>query len=261
MIVQNFRKKPIMVQAVQLTNDNVLEVFRWCNANEWNTDPAELKIKTLEGVMTVREGDYIICGVNGEFYPCKPDIFAKTYDVIQTRTRMSEAEVAVIEAAKVMAYAISEIEKHSYDEYKAASNNLVAAVATLRELEGEAMRDKWIKGIEAEKALAAKVAADTQRWIEYGNMIEDTAKIIYDAMLKHAPDHQQYPWVEGGNSLAQNIARSVAQKLNLLTPTHITVIDAAKAKVQSLSQFNQYNDESTAILFDARLIEAVDALE
>ena len=47
-----------------------------------------------------------------------------------------EAEKAVIEAAGVMAYAISKIEKHSYDEYKAASNNLVAAVATLRELEG-----------------------------------------------------------------------------------------------------------------------------
>ena len=51
--------------------------------------------------------------------------------------RLPEAEKAVIEAAGVMAYAISEIEKHSYDEYKAASINLVAAVATLRELEEE----------------------------------------------------------------------------------------------------------------------------
>lgn len=40
-------------------------------------------IKTLEGVMTVSDGDYIIKGVNNEFYPCKPEIFEKTYDIIK----------------------------------------------------------------------------------------------------------------------------------------------------------------------------------
>lgn len=40
-------------------------------------------IKTLEGTMRASEGDYIITGVNGEKYPCKPDIFQKTYDVIE----------------------------------------------------------------------------------------------------------------------------------------------------------------------------------
>ena len=92
MIVQNFRKKPVVIQAVQLTNDNVLEAFRWCDAMEWSTDPAELKIKTLEGVMTASEGDYIICGVSGEFYPCKPDIFAKTYDVGPDTAVLAESE-------------------------------------------------------------------------------------------------------------------------------------------------------------------------
>jgi hypothetical protein len=47
----------------------------------WNT--YNLKIKTLEGDMLVCDGDYIIRGVNGEFYTCKPDIFHKTYDIVE----------------------------------------------------------------------------------------------------------------------------------------------------------------------------------
>ena len=42
-----------------------------------------LKIETLEGTMEASEGDYIIKGVNGEFYPCKPDIFEKTYELVE----------------------------------------------------------------------------------------------------------------------------------------------------------------------------------
>ena len=41
------------------------------------------QIKTLEGVMTANIGDFIIKGVNGEFYPCKPDIFEKTYEIVE----------------------------------------------------------------------------------------------------------------------------------------------------------------------------------
>ncbi len=78
--VQQYTKKPVTISAVQLTRDNVLEVFAWCGAKEWDDNPAELKIKTLEGVMTASEGDFIIRGVKGEFYPCKPDIFAATYE-------------------------------------------------------------------------------------------------------------------------------------------------------------------------------------
>ena len=80
MTPQAFRKKPVVIQAVQLTSANVLDVFHWCEAVEWDADPAELKIHTLEGVMTASEGDWIIRGVKGEFYPCKPDIFAATYE-------------------------------------------------------------------------------------------------------------------------------------------------------------------------------------
>lgn len=45
-------------------------------------DPNRFYISTLEGAMTVSHGDYIIEGVNGEYYPCKPDIFKKTYEIL-----------------------------------------------------------------------------------------------------------------------------------------------------------------------------------
>jgi hypothetical protein len=79
--IKQYRKKPVVIEAAgPLTNENVLDICRWCDAKEWSNDPAELKIKTLEGTMIASEGDYIIRGVSGEFYPCKPEIFAKTYD-------------------------------------------------------------------------------------------------------------------------------------------------------------------------------------
>ena len=54
------------------------------------TGDSELFIKTPEGVHMARVGDYIIKGVNGEFYPCKPDIFAQTYDIVDGDSRVRE---------------------------------------------------------------------------------------------------------------------------------------------------------------------------
>lgn len=78
-----FRKKPVVVEARgPLSNTNVLDIMHWCGGREWDTDPAELKIRTNEGIMTVSEGDWVIRGVKGEFYPCKPEIFELTYEPV-----------------------------------------------------------------------------------------------------------------------------------------------------------------------------------
>ena len=55
----------------------------WSVDNKWDDQIIGLLIPTLEGVMLARQGDYVICGVNGEFYPCKPDIFEKTYEKVE----------------------------------------------------------------------------------------------------------------------------------------------------------------------------------
>ncbi len=87
-----FRKKPVVIDAVQWINNNFDEVqaFAGHALSSWGRSAqgvySNLCIATLEGSMRVSEGDYIIRGVNGEFYPCKPDIFAKTYDAVEGGT-------------------------------------------------------------------------------------------------------------------------------------------------------------------------------
>jgi hypothetical protein len=77
-----FRKKPIVIEAMcwEGTDDSALRIDDWSNGNAGRVSDEQLSITTLEGEMTASVGDWIIKGVKGEFYPCKPDIFAATYE-------------------------------------------------------------------------------------------------------------------------------------------------------------------------------------
>lgn len=77
-----FRKKPVIVEAVQWTGNNREEMEKFIPKTILAKKNAEedLAIGTLEGVMTASKNDWIIKGVHGEYYPCKPDIFKKTYE-------------------------------------------------------------------------------------------------------------------------------------------------------------------------------------
>ena len=84
--MEKYRKKPVVIEAVQYT-DSRKEVlgFIYPEMSEDTLDSIEkmnlpVVIETLEGDMTVSEGDFVIKGVQGEFYPCKPDIFEATYE-------------------------------------------------------------------------------------------------------------------------------------------------------------------------------------
>lgn len=86
-----FRKKPVVIDAIRWTGTNKQELNLWLdkvsNGNPLSTviiGIDDVRIITLEGKMAVSIGDYIICGVIGEFYPCKPDIFEKTYEPVET---------------------------------------------------------------------------------------------------------------------------------------------------------------------------------
>lgn len=89
-----YRKKPVVIEALKLNARGLVgEDWFWDavssndiithNFGKFYNDPAWCEIKTLEGTMIARAGDYIIRGVNGEIYPCKPDIFEKTYEAIE----------------------------------------------------------------------------------------------------------------------------------------------------------------------------------
>ena len=77
-----FRKKPVIIEAKQLMFNTASqsEIAEWCNGKK-GLDGGVI-IHTLEGDMVANTGDWIIKGVNGEFYPCKPDIFEKTYELV-----------------------------------------------------------------------------------------------------------------------------------------------------------------------------------
>ena len=81
-----YRKKPVVIEAVQFLQGNFSaiiaafpEAVKW---NGWLHEDGKWRadIPTMEGTMTATDGDWIIKGVKGEFYPCKPDIFEATYE-------------------------------------------------------------------------------------------------------------------------------------------------------------------------------------
>lgn len=82
---KKYRKKPVEVEVMEFTDKDKDRVFNWVTCSrsaEWIDNKPVLFIHTLEGKMRADLGDYIIKGVNGEFYPCKPDIFEKTYEEV-----------------------------------------------------------------------------------------------------------------------------------------------------------------------------------
>ena len=78
-----YRKKPIPVEARQYTGDNFIELQNWSENNvTMEDDSSNVFVTTLEGPMFFDEGDYVIKGVHGEFYPCKGYIFDQTYEEV-----------------------------------------------------------------------------------------------------------------------------------------------------------------------------------
>jgi hypothetical protein len=104
--MKNYTKKPVTIQAVQWNGDNIKELAKFMQTEAdgswvqdldleslqypymnlegeyWFYDTGNLIIRTLEGRMLASEGDFIIRGIKGEYYPCKPDIFHLTYDEV-----------------------------------------------------------------------------------------------------------------------------------------------------------------------------------
>lgn len=78
-MITKYRKKPVIIEAIQWNGKNLTEIDNFVGGS-LKIEGSSLVIHTLEGDMEASIDDYIIKGVNGEFYPCKPDIFDKTYE-------------------------------------------------------------------------------------------------------------------------------------------------------------------------------------
>ena len=87
-----YRKKPVVIDAFKWTGGiNQTEDPLWIQDavmsgkvyfKDYKTPQVTMQIKTLEGEMTAQQGDYVIKGIKGELYPCKPDIFEATYEIV-----------------------------------------------------------------------------------------------------------------------------------------------------------------------------------
>lgn len=84
-----YRKKPVVIEAMQFTEESKDRVYRWASSLQMNVEPVfrdeepALLIPTLEGEMICSIGDYVIRGVQGGLYPCKPGIFEQTYEEVK----------------------------------------------------------------------------------------------------------------------------------------------------------------------------------
>jgi hypothetical protein len=101
-----FRKKPIEIEAI-VWNNNFDEIFNFMEADNnygivgiKNSNSDILQIRTLEGVMDAQVGDYIIRGIKGEYYPCKPDIFEMTYELASTSSQQEISDEEIEKGAE-----------------------------------------------------------------------------------------------------------------------------------------------------------------
>lgn len=94
---QRWRKKPVVIEAILFDGSEASQsaIVNWTDgrAEGWFGRPDRyfLTIRTAEGEMTANPGDYVIKGVHGEFYPCKPDIFEATYEPAESAPPVEEA--------------------------------------------------------------------------------------------------------------------------------------------------------------------------
>ena len=84
-MMTKYRKKPVVIEAVQFRGgrESAEEILKFAPGSVWHYNHDSMSIETLEGCMSANPGDWIIRGIKGEFYPCKPDIFDATYELVE----------------------------------------------------------------------------------------------------------------------------------------------------------------------------------
>ncbi|MET3657844.1 hypothetical protein [Sporosarcina psychrophila] len=119
---KRYRKKPVVIEAVQY-NGTVETIVDFAGFDNTDMDPNESRIyiKTLEGNMLVSHGDWVIKGIKGEFYPCKPDIFEATYDAATSNMGDLTVNVNFESLGTDVDKVVSEITNRMHNEMNATS--------------------------------------------------------------------------------------------------------------------------------------------
>jgi len=136
-MIKKYRKKPVIVSAIQFDGWNWRECYQFMsNEPLWFTCDVRfeetIEINTLEGVMTASVGDYIIKGIHGEFYPCKPDIFEKTYELADMEKFGDRKYSVALDTIDTLIHLICGQERE--DGYEPTMQEVSESVKTLKDL-------------------------------------------------------------------------------------------------------------------------------
>ena len=151
---QKYRKKPVVIEAIRYSGDNLAEVLVFTGKHprfdEWfssfdeyaahvASDRQVFKILTLEGTMEASPGDWIIKGVKGEFYPCKPDIFEATYEPALSTVTPDEAG-GLVERLQEQATLMKVLSPYFASACREAASLIQSQAAMIAALEAEAAK-------------------------------------------------------------------------------------------------------------------------
>lgn len=161
--MKKFRKKPVVIEAIQWTGENIVDVAEFmhsCSGFHINKFTKTVIIETLEGTMSASKDDYIIKGVKGEFYPCKPDIFEQTYETVSGDEFITEVNIA--ELLKV-----AEASEKQYDQVVKQNRDLqtqlnaykkeLSDIKTQIENDCEACREEYGEDCNCEECLLSDI--------------------------------------------------------------------------------------------------------
>ncbi len=164
-MAEKWRKRPVVIEAVRWTGENAEEVLSFADGGPaplWgddfvvDTEKREVIIRTLEGSHTGSAGDWIIRGVKGEYYPCKPDIFEATYEPASSADPQAEVEalrqIDDLARRAVAAKGLSDMSGES-EVWEAAWDALRAALAAAGTTSGGAVQ---VAEIDRQRAAAGK---------------------------------------------------------------------------------------------------------
>ena len=161
--MQKFVKKPVVIEAIQYNGENIeaIEDFVGKKLSTVMTSDVDVKliIPTLEGYMKALKGDYIIKGIKGELYPCKPDIFKEIYSLVTEKSTVEKNELTFGEKAVGLPF------NPSNDDKVSLAKQLIADTIDLLEedhkektFNGQAM-SSWTRNVFRTAAFNALIAA------------------------------------------------------------------------------------------------------
>ena len=161
--MQKFVKKPVVIEAIQYNGENIeaIEDFVGKKLSTVMSSDVDVKliIPTLEGYMKALKGDYIIKGIKGEFYPCKPDIFKESYSLVTEKSTVEKNELTFGKKAVGLPF------NPSNDDKVSLAKQLIADTIDLLEedhkektFNGQAM-SSWTRNVFRTAAFNALIAA------------------------------------------------------------------------------------------------------